>query len=81
MLLHQLLPFLESSSGWGMLSKCRAWDQGYVVPVDLQELLAGSRSEDLMAAIEIQPLEGLASISAAIHEARFRQLHPTACGL
>ncbi len=41
MLLHQLLPFLESSSGWGMLSKCRAWEQGYVVPVDLQELLAG----------------------------------------
>jgi hypothetical protein len=39
-----------------------------VVPVDLQELLAGSHSEDLMAAIEIQPLEGLASISAAIHE-------------
>jgi len=51
-----------------MLSKCKAWGEGYVVPVDLQELLAGSHSEDLMAAIEIQPLEGLASISAAIHE-------------
>jgi len=51
-----------------MLSKCKAWGEGYVVPVDLQELLAGSNSEDLMAAIEIQPLEAFASISAAIHE-------------
>ena len=70
MLLHQLLPFLSSSAGWGMLSKCKPWGEGYVVPVDLQELQGGSQSEDLMAAVEIQPLEGMASISAAIHEVR-----------
>lgn len=70
MLIQQLLPFLATAEGWNLLSCIRAVRRGYVVNVDYQVLRDGSRSADLVAAVDIQPSEGLACISAALYEVR-----------
>ena len=68
MLVHQLLPFLSSSDGWNLLSAMRTVLEGYAIEVDCRQLMEGCQSADLAAALEMQPLEGLNCIQAAIHE-------------
>ena len=68
MLVHQLLPFLGSSSGWKLLNVMRPVLEGYAIELDCQQLKEGCQSADLDAALEMQPLEGLTCIQAAVHE-------------
>lgn len=44
--------------------------QGYSLEIDYAQLKKGSQSADLVAALEMQPLEGLLCVSAAVHEVR-----------
>lgn len=67
-LVHQLLPFLATSDGWEILSALRPTLQGYAIHISYNELTAGTQSADLVAALDMQPLEGLTCVSAAVHE-------------
>ena len=68
MLVHQLLHFLGTSDGWSLLKEMRPVLEGYSIQLDCQQLKEGCQSADLAAALEMQPLEGLSCIQAAIHE-------------
>ena len=74
MLIHQLLPYLATSDGWSLLLRVRSVTGGYAIDVDYEQLRNGSKSGDLVAAVDIQPVEGLACISAALYEVSL-QLH------
>lgn len=70
MLVHQLLPFLGTSNGWKVLDAMRPVLEGYAIEIDCRLLMEGCQSADLTAALEMQPLEGISCIQAAVHEVR-----------
>ena len=72
MLIHQLLPYLATSDGWSLLSRIRSVTGGYSIDVDYEQMRDGSQSGDLVAAVDIQPVEGLACVSAALYEVSLR---------
>lgn len=51
-----------------MLSAMQCTLQGYCLEVDYCLLRDGTGSADLVAAFEMQPMEGLACVGAAVHE-------------
>ena len=79
-LMHELVAFFSAPGGGGarLLSAVRLASQHYVLPVDADELVEASGSADLSVALEMQPLEALACISAAAHEALFSRAHALA---
>jgi DNA helicase MCM8 len=78
--MHELVAFFSAPGGGGarLLSAVRLASQHYVLPVDADELVEASGSADLSVALEMQPLEALACISAAAHEALFSRAHALA---
>lgn len=69
-LLMELAQYMGTATGWQLLSSgLRQLQQGYVLCMDveaLQRLVRGS--DDLQAALELQPQEAIACIAAAAHE-------------
>lgn len=76
MLITELLGALQSDGGWMMLKALQSVQQEYVLPLDYQQLCQLCDSPDLAAALEMQPLEGMACLQAAVHEVRCRYPKP-----
>eukprot|EP00878_Enallax_costatus_P046823 GHUV01057115.1.p1 GENE.GHUV01057115.1~~GHUV01057115.1.p1 ORF type:complete len:250 (+),score=76.63 GHUV01057115.1:210-959(+) len=71
LLITELLGALQSEEGWNIVKNLQSVQQEYVLQLDYQQLLQICDSPDLAAALEMQPLEGLACLQAAVHEAVF----------
>lgn len=70
LLIQELLGILNTQSGWDLVKGLQPVQQQYVLELDYQHLLQICDSQDLAAALEMQPLEGLACLQAAVHEVR-----------
>ncbi len=68
LLIEELVGKLASEQGRRLLQQVQAFQDGYVLPLDCDAMVACCDSEDLAAALELQPTEGLACIAAAAHE-------------
>lgn len=70
LLITELLDALKTQEGWSIISGLQQTQHEYVLQLDYQQLLQLCDSPDLAAALEMQPLEGLACLEAAVHEVR-----------
>lgn len=70
LLITELLSALQSEQGWNIVQRLQSVQQEYVLQLDYQQLCQLCDSPDLAAALEMQPLEGLACLQAAVHEVR-----------
>ena len=68
LLIGQLLDYYRTSEGWELLASIQTVTNGYTLEVDYERLCSGCKSADLVAALDVQPLEGLACIGAAAYE-------------
>ncbi|WIA40343.1 hypothetical protein OEZ86_013710 [Tetradesmus obliquus] len=72
LLIQELLDVLKSDAGYDLLrAGLQPVQQEYVLELDYQRLTQLCDSADLAAALEMQPLEGIACLQAAAHEAIF----------
>eukprot|EP00775_Hariotina_reticulata_P012205 gene12205-12342_t len=76
LLIQELLAAFGTEQGWRLISNVQQCQHGYVLPLDCEQLSEICDSPDLAAALEMQPLEGIACLNASVHEALFR-LHRT----
>lgn len=77
MLIHELVKQLSRSDGSALLKHVRLVHQHYVLHMDYEQLLQNCNSADLVAALEMQPQEGLSCIAAACYEVNIAVFNPT----
>jgi hypothetical protein len=69
LLIQELLDALKTDAGYELLvAGLQPVQQEYVLELDYQRLTQLCDSADLAAALEMQPLEGIACLQAAAHE-------------
>jgi hypothetical protein len=76
LLMQELLQTLASDAGWQLLQFV-PYQQGHVVHMDYARLQQVTGSADLAAALEMQPLEGLGCLRAAVHQVGWTNLNPS----
>jgi hypothetical protein len=71
LLVQELIDALQTDAGYELLrTGLQPVQQEYVLELDYQRLTQLCDSADLAAALEMQPLEGIACLQAAAHEVR-----------
>jgi len=77
LLIQELLAAFGTEQGWRLISNVQQCQDGYVLPLDYLQLSEICDSPDLAAALEMQPLEGIACLNASVHEVSSskQQLH------
>eukprot|EP00882_Tetradesmus_deserticola_P030670 GHRQ01034552.1.p1 GENE.GHRQ01034552.1~~GHRQ01034552.1.p1 ORF type:complete len:155 (-),score=52.30 GHRQ01034552.1:3-467(-) len=74
LLVQELLVALKTDAGYELLAAgLQPVQQEYVLELDYQRLTQLCDSADLAAALEMQPLEGIACLQAAAHEVRMHE--------
>lgn len=69
LLIREMVNVFASGGGWELLSRSvRQHLDTYVAVLDYQLLCSVARSADLEAAMDMQPAEGLACLSACVYE-------------
>lgn len=68
LLIQELLAAFGTEQGWRLISNVQQCQHGYVLPLDYEQLSVICNSPDLAAALEMQPLEGIACLNASVHE-------------
>jgi hypothetical protein len=67
LLAKEVVKTLSTEAGWQQLKHVQ-YQQQYILHLDYEQLVQLCNSADLVAALEMQPVEALGSISAAAHE-------------
>ena len=75
LLAKEIVQALSTEAGWQQLRHVQHHQQyilQYILHLDYEQLVQSCDSADLIAALEMQPVEALSSISAAVHEVRLQ---------
>lgn len=72
LLMHEAAEHLAEPCGAQLLTQAQALQDRCVVQLDYEQLLGACEgSANLAAALELQPVEALACVAAAVHQVRF----------